>query len=62
MEWLSPPKCSAPGCRLWVWNEAPTKAHCREGGVFFEQIGPSVPKSGMCYFHHHGKPVPEGSR
>lgn len=56
------PKCSAAGCRLWVWNEAPSHTEWTRGMAMTVRDGPSVPVSDKCWYHHHGKPVPEGAK
>ena len=55
------PKCSADGCRLWVWNEAPSHIEWHNGMTFIVSDGPSVPKSDKCWYHAHGKNPPEST-
>lgn len=56
------PMCSAPECRLRVWNEAPSHLFWHNGMAITVQDGPAEPRSTMCWYHHHGKPVPEGAK
>ena len=56
------PKCSVDGCRLWVWSRAQMETQWIHGLAVCVRTGPSVPMSDKCWYHHHGKPVPDGAR